>query len=46
MGSVVAVAFFRNFTSVGLGTGCIFYDIFADLLWSASDNKLIGVDKL
>ena len=28
LGSVVAVAFLRNFTGVVLGTGYIFYDIF------------------
>lgn len=38
LGSVVAVAFLRNFTGVFLGTGCVFSDVFADLLWSASDN--------
>ena len=41
LGLVVAVAFLRNFAGVVLGTGCIFSDIFADLLWSDSDNKLI-----
>ena len=39
LGLVVAVASVRNFTGVVLGTGCIFYDVFADLLWSASDNN-------
>ena len=39
VGSAVVVAFLRNFTSVVLGIGYIFSDIFADLLWSASDDK-------
>ena len=38
LGLVVAVASVRNFTGVVLGTGCVFSDVFADLLWSASDN--------
>lgn len=38
LGSVVAVVELRNFTGVVLGAGYIFYDVFADHLWSASDN--------
>ena len=38
LGFVVAVVSVRNFTGVVLGTGCVFSDVFADLLWSASDN--------
>ena len=38
VGSVMAVVELRNFTGVVLGTGCVFSDVFADLLWSASDN--------
>ena len=41
LGLVVAVASVRNFTGVVLGTGCVFSDVFTDLLWSDSDNKLI-----